>query len=92
MDYVPAIHLYNYVMEDSRFYFRYLQLSQLIKRTPQYAQSIVFAAYDIASDAAMVAISDKHFDEQYNTTDNICKAASFIIQNAERRAGVKLQR
>lgn len=90
MDYVPSQHILTLIMADGCFYFRYLQLVQIVKYKPEQIQHIMARAYDIASAAATQGVGDRVFDDQYNTVDNICKAAYHLIRHAEKKCGVSI--
>lgn len=89
--YNPALHIYNWMMNDAGLYGRFRDFVQYIKRRPTHINTIANTANSLANDTAKKAMRCNDFDEQFFTAEILRDAASLILREAEAESGVTIK-
>ncbi|MCK9531414.1 MAG: hypothetical protein M0R77_12775 [Gammaproteobacteria bacterium] len=89
--YSPALHIYNWMMNDAGLYSRFQDFVQYIKRRPTHIHSIANTANSLANDTAKKAMRCNDFSEEFFTADVLREAASLILRDAETESGVTIK-
>lgn len=90
-EYDPALHIFNWAMNDGGLYSRFQDFVDYIRRNLEKIHSIANTANSLAEDTAKKAIKCNDFDPEYNTADVKRDAASLFLKEAEELSGAMIK-
>jgi hypothetical protein len=89
--YNPALHIYDWMMNDYPLYLRFHDFAAYIKRNPTHINSIAQTADSLACDTAKKAIKLGDFEQQCWNENVRRDAGSLILREAEAEAGITIK-